>query len=172
MLLIVLSTAALTESSQGNARGASAARIKATAMRAATIRARTGQVQAPQEALSGRGQGMGTLSMRGREMATQAEMRSMATNATSSGATQESELGEPKGLMQAKVVTPQEPRAVLLTASEQVPPLPPKRARAVPLAPGSNVPERQPEQPAEHQETWGEMFSRHGETLMSHLGAD
>lgn len=174
MLLIMLSTVVNTEASQGTARGASAARIKATVLRAQTIRARTMQGQPVGEAQSGRVQDMSPLGMRAPEKAHELEARGSSTATTTGGTISKgSELGEARALMQARREMPAEAKAQL--EKQETPPLPPKRARisaVAPIAAPSPAAERQPEQPAEHQETWGEMFARHGDTLLSHLGAD
>ncbi len=150
MLLIMLSSAALTESSQGNARGASAARITATALRGATIRARTGQVAAPQEAQSGSAQGM---------KATAVPAQASASSTMGSEKAALGKAGEP--MMQAKVVVPEAQQEAIPVAKEkQAPPLPPKRARMVPVAPAPVV-EPQAEQPAPREDTSGSLFARH-----------
>ncbi len=122
MLLIMLSTAVVTQCSEGKMQEKKAEEAKALK--------------------PGRGLGMGPLGLRARAMAAEA------------AAKEEEEAAVEKGKVAPSKV-------------KQAPPLPPKRAKRTAEAQAAPTAEE-----VEHEESWGEMMSRHAATLASHLGME
>ncbi len=178
MLLIMLSTAALTECGKGECKGGvcalkpnkqkqaqmkqseQAAKAQAQAQALQMQAARDKQAQLRQKAQA-RGAEV-RAGIRAKALAAKEAMKGTAKPTVMTTTPKAAELAKAKGMMEAKTMTTEEAKAAL--ASETPPPLPPKRARRIAEAPAAQ------EQPAPRGETWGEMFARHGETLMGHTG--